>query len=71
MALRPDNMADEGPRRFYLQYSFPPSSVGETGRMGPPGRREVGHGTLAERALLPIIPEEARPPLSWIRWERL
>jgi hypothetical protein len=34
-------------QRFYLQYSFPPSSVGETGRVGGPGRREVGHGNLA------------------------
>ena len=36
-------------KRFYLQYSFPPSCVGETGRVGTPGRREVGHGNLAER----------------------
>lgn len=36
-------------KRFYLQYNFPPSSVGETGRVGAPGRREVGHGNLAER----------------------
>ena len=36
-------------KRFYLQYSFPPSCVGETGRVGAPGRREIGHGNLAER----------------------
>jgi hypothetical protein len=56
-------MASEGEdsRRFYLQYFFPPSSVGETGRQGAPGRREIGHGALAERALAPIIPDEARP----------
>jgi polyribonucleotide nucleotidyltransferase len=36
-------------KRFYLQYTFPPSCVGETGRVGMPGRREVGHGNLAER----------------------
>ena len=36
-------------KRFYLQYTFPPSCVGETGRVGAPGRREVGHGNLAER----------------------
>lgn len=39
-------------KRFYLQYNFPPSSVGETGRVGAPGRREVGHGNLAERYLM-------------------
>ncbi len=41
---------------FIHHYNFPPYSVGETGRMGAPGRREIGHGALAERALLPIIP---------------
>ena len=45
-------------KRFYLQYFFPPSSVGETGRVGAPGRRELGHGELAERALLPVIPDQ-------------
>ncbi|CAG9464049.1 unnamed protein product [Pedinophyceae sp. YPF-701] len=43
--------------RFMLQYFFPPSSVGETGRFGPPGRREMGHGKLAERALVPVLPD--------------
>jgi polyribonucleotide nucleotidyltransferase len=48
--------------RFYLQYFFPPFSVGEVGKLGPPGRREIGHGRLAERALAPIIPpREAFP----------
>jgi len=62
-AQRSEDMASEGEdsRRFYLQYFFPPSSVGETGRQGAPGRREIGHGALAERALAPIIPDEARP----------
>ena len=46
----------DGIRSFYLQYSFPPYSVGEAGRMGPPGRREVGHGKLAERSLQYAIP---------------
>lgn len=41
----------DGQKNFSLQYSFPPYSVGEVGRMGPPGRREVGHGKLAERSL--------------------
>ncbi|KAJ8613411.1 hypothetical protein CTAYLR_002273 [Chrysophaeum taylorii] len=60
MALREfDAFEDERTDKlFYLQYSFPPSSVGETGRVGLPGRREVGHGALAERALRPAIPEE-------------
>lgn len=54
---------DEG-QRFYLQYFFPPSSVGETGRVGAPGRREVGHGNLAERALVPVIPGEEDFPYT-------
>ena len=57
-------------KRFYLQYTFPPSSVGETGRVGAPGRREVGHGNLAERALIPVIPSDADFPYS-IRVESL
>lgn len=48
---------DESRQRFYLQYFFPPSSVGETGRIGGAGRREIGHGKLAEKALLPLIEE--------------
>lgn len=48
-----------GKVNFYLQYFFPPSSVGETGRTGGmPGRREIGHGMLAQRALAPIVPDE-------------
>lgn len=57
-------------KRFYLQYSFPPSCVGETGRVGAPGRREIGHGNLAERALAAIIPPENEFPYS-IRVESL
>lgn len=49
-------------QRFYLQYFFPPSSVGETGRMGMPNRRELGHGMLAQRAVTPCIPSEADFP---------
>ena len=48
----------DGLRNFYLQYTFPPYSVGEVGRMGPPGRREVGHGKLAERSLTATIPSK-------------
>ena len=48
----------EGERRehFMLHYNFPPYSVGEAGRMGSPGRREIGHGKLAYRALRPVLP---------------
>lgn len=65
-AQRVDSMASEEDeeRRFYLQYFFPPSSVGETGRVGAPGRREIGHGNLAERALVPIVPEENTFPYT-------
>ncbi|KAL6530652.1 Purine nucleoside phosphorylase [Orobanche minor] len=59
MAQRVDNLVDEDEfKRFYLQYSFPPSCVGEVGRAGAPSRREIGHGMLAERALEPILPSE-------------
>ncbi len=56
MAQRFESLDGEGARRFYLQYTFPPFSVGEVGRSGPPGRREIGHGKLAERALQYSIP---------------
>lgn len=52
---RQDTLAEGGDQSFYLQYFFPPSSVGETGRVGAAGRREVGHGKLAERALAPAV----------------
>src|SRR5213075_1102776 len=45
-------------KRFILHYNFPPFSVGETGRTGGPGRREIGHGALAERSLEPVVPGE-------------
>src|SRR6266446_5358956 len=48
----------EQSKRFILHYNFPPFSVGETGRTGGPGRREIGHGALAERSLEPIVPGE-------------
>jgi polyribonucleotide nucleotidyltransferase len=51
-------------RRFLLHYNFPPYSVGETGRFGSPGRREIGHGALARRALEPLLPEESDFPYS-------
>jgi polyribonucleotide nucleotidyltransferase len=49
-------------RRFMLAYNFPPFSVGETGRVGSPGRREIGHGALARRALEPVLPDEDKWP---------
>eukprot|EP00178_Gracilaria_changii_P003148 TRINITY_DN145_c0_g1_i1.p1 TRINITY_DN145_c0_g1~~TRINITY_DN145_c0_g1_i1.p1 ORF type:complete len:877 (-),score=147.18 TRINITY_DN145_c0_g1_i1:2748-5378(-) len=58
MAQRFETLDGENASRFYLQYSFPPSSVGEVGRIGAPGRREIGHGKLAERALFAAIPEK-------------
>ncbi|PYS90212.1 MAG: polyribonucleotide nucleotidyltransferase [Acidobacteria bacterium] len=51
-------------RRFLLHYNFPPYSVGETGRFGSPGRREIGHGALARRALEPMLPVESDFPYS-------
>ncbi|MEW6729784.1 MAG: polyribonucleotide nucleotidyltransferase [Acidobacteriota bacterium] len=51
-------------RRFMLNYNFPPFSVGETGRMGQPGRREVGHGALALRAIEPMLPNEEDWPYT-------
>ncbi|MFV0287869.1 MAG: polyribonucleotide nucleotidyltransferase [Mycoplasmatales bacterium] len=51
-----DGLEDEDTRRFMLHYNFPPYSVGEAGRMGAPGRREIGHGFLAQKALEPILP---------------
>ena len=49
---------------FMLHYNFPPYSVGETGRMGPPGRREIGHGKLAWRALQAVLPEAEEFPYT-------
>ncbi len=51
-------------KSFILHYNFPPFSVGETGRFGFTGRREIGHGALAERSLLPIVPGEDEFPYS-------
>ncbi|MBS4166338.1 MULTISPECIES: polyribonucleotide nucleotidyltransferase [unclassified Neochlamydia] len=56
MSQRYEDLDEESSRRFYLQYFFPPFSVGEVGRIGSPGRREIGHGKLAERALSAIVP---------------
>ena len=53
-----------GKKRFMLHYNFPPYSVGEPGRMGAPGRRDIGHGALAEKAILPLIPKTGEFPYT-------
>ncbi len=62
MAQRFEDLHGEGNQRFYMQYFFPPFSVGEVGRIGPPGRREIGHGKLAERALTASLPSQEAFP---------
>ena len=64
MSLRYEDLDGENARKFYLQYFFPPFSVGEVGRMGSPGRREIGHGKLAERALAATIPSQENFPYT-------
>lgn len=64
MAMRYEDLNEESARTFYLQYSFPPFSVGEVGRMGTPGRREIGHGKLAERALSAVVPSKEQFPYT-------
>ena len=59
-----DALEGEYREHFMLHYNFPPYSVGETGRMGSPGRREVGHGKLAWRAVHPLLPEKDKFPYT-------
>lgn len=59
-----DGLSLEAEKRFMLHYNFPAFSVGETGRYGAPGRREVGHGALGEKALLQVIPSEDEFPYT-------
>ncbi len=61
-AQRYEDLHGDATQRFYLHYSFPPFSVGEVGRVGSPGRREVGHGKLAERSLAAILPKQETFP---------
>ncbi len=61
---RMDVLEGEAFKRFMLHYNFPPFSVGEVGFLRGPGRREIGHGALAERALLSILPEEKDFPYT-------
>jgi polyribonucleotide nucleotidyltransferase len=69
LGTKPDEQLIEGlfpesTKRFMLHYNFPPFSVGEVGRVGGPGRREVGHGNLAERALKNLVPPETEFPYT-------
>ncbi len=59
-----DGLEEEYKKSFYLHYNFPPFSVGEAGRMGPVGRRELGHGNLAERALTAVLPDRETFPYT-------
>ncbi|OCO98704.1 MULTISPECIES: polyribonucleotide nucleotidyltransferase [unclassified Ensifer] len=59
-----DSLTGMYKERFMLHYNFPPFSVGETGRMGSPGRREIGHGKLAWRAIRPMLPEAEQFPYT-------
>jgi polyribonucleotide nucleotidyltransferase len=59
-----DSLEGTYKERFLLHYNFPPYSVGETGRMGSPGRREIGHGKLAWRAIRPMLPTPAEFPYT-------
>ena len=59
-----DGIGDEVFKRYIHHYNMPPYSTGEVKRLGSPGRREIGHGALAERALLPVIPDENEFPYA-------
>jgi polyribonucleotide nucleotidyltransferase len=59
-----DSLEGTGKQTFMLHYNFPPYSVGETGRMGAPGRREIGHGKLAWRAIRPMLPKKDQFPYT-------
>jgi polyribonucleotide nucleotidyltransferase len=59
-----DGLGIEETKRFIHHYNFPPFSSGETGRIGTPGRREIGHGALAEKAILPVLPQEEDFPYT-------
>ncbi|WP_041465857.1 polyribonucleotide nucleotidyltransferase [Chlorobium limicola] len=59
-----DNLTNNADKKFMLHYNFPPFSVGETGRIGSTGRREIGHGNLAERAIKMVAPPEQEFPYT-------
>ena len=64
MAQQIDSLGPEKSKRYMHHYNFPPFSTGETGRVGSPKRREIGHGALAERALMPVLPPVAEFPYA-------
>jgi polyribonucleotide nucleotidyltransferase len=64
LAQRLDTIEPQTGKRFMHHYNFPPYSTGEAGRLGSPRRREIGHGALAERALVPVIPSEDEFPYA-------
>ncbi|MFT3900261.1 MAG: polyribonucleotide nucleotidyltransferase [Gordonia sp. (in: high G+C Gram-positive bacteria)] len=64
MAQQIDSLGPETSKRYMHHYNFPPYSTGETGRVGSPKRREIGHGALAERALVPVLPSVEEFPYS-------
>ena len=59
-----DGINEKEEKRYMHHYNFPPYSVGEAGRMKSPGRREIGHGALAERAIVPVLPKEEEFPYA-------
>ncbi|HEY5854897.1 MAG TPA: polyribonucleotide nucleotidyltransferase [Aldersonia sp.] len=64
MAQQVDSLGPETSKRYMHHYNFPPYSTGETGRVGSPKRREIGHGALAERALMPVLPSQEEFPYA-------
>ena len=64
MEQKLDTLAPETTKRYMHNYNFPPYSTGETGRVGSPKRREVGHGALAERAIVPVLPKREEFPYA-------
>jgi polyribonucleotide nucleotidyltransferase len=64
MEQKLDTLSPERSKRYMHNYNFPPYSTGETGRVGSPKRREIGHGALAERALVPVLPTREEFPYA-------
>ncbi|MEA5055761.1 MAG: polyribonucleotide nucleotidyltransferase [Propionicimonas sp.] len=64
MEQKLDTLSPETTKRYMHNYNFPPYSTGETGRVGSPKRREIGHGALAERALVPVLPKREEFPYA-------
>ncbi|MHB0913410.1 MAG: polyribonucleotide nucleotidyltransferase [Armatimonadota bacterium] len=65
-AQKVDNLEEDSTKRYMHYYNFPPYSVGETRPMRGPGRREIGHGALAEKALVPVIPPQEEMPYAFL-----